>query len=75
MPQNFFVFSVSCKEWNVSFKSSTDMTSHLELPSILLKWVSKIVFHDTHIEMSKVWNYSFVFFHLSTDKHYRTGEG
>ena len=34
MPQNFFEFSVSHKEWNASFKSSMDITSHLELPSI-----------------------------------------
>ena len=34
MPQNFFEFSVSGKEWIVSFKSGTDITSHLELPSI-----------------------------------------
>ena len=34
MPQNIFEFSVSCKEWKASFKSSTDITLHLELPSI-----------------------------------------
>ena len=32
MPQNFFEFSVSHREWKASFKSSTYMTSHLELP-------------------------------------------
>ena len=34
MPQNFVEFLVSHKEWKASFKSNTDMTSHLELPSI-----------------------------------------
>ena len=34
MPQNFFEFLVSRKEWKASFKSSMDMTLHLELPSI-----------------------------------------
>ena len=33
IPQNLFEFSESLKEWNVSFKSSTDKTSHVELPN------------------------------------------
>ena len=34
MPQSSFEFSVSLREWKVSFRSSTDITLHLELPSI-----------------------------------------
>ena len=32
IPQCFFEFSDNLREWNVSFKSKTDNTSHLELP-------------------------------------------
>ena len=31
IPQYFCDFSDSCKEWKASFKSNTDITSHLEL--------------------------------------------
>ena len=54
------------------------MTSHLELPSIesiFQNWVSQIVLGNTHIEMSKVRNNSFVLGHFSTDELYRTGVG
>ena len=33
IPQYFLELSVNLSEWNASFKSSTDSTSHLELPS------------------------------------------
>ena len=33
LPQNLFKFSKILKEWNASFKSNTDRTSHLELPN------------------------------------------
>ena len=33
IPQYFCDFSDNHKEWNASFKSNTDMTSHLELPN------------------------------------------
>ena len=32
IPQYFLELLVNLSEWNVSFKSSTDNTSHLELP-------------------------------------------
>ena len=33
IPQYFCDFSDSLKEWKASFKSKTDITSHLELPN------------------------------------------
>ena len=33
IPQYFLELSVNLSEWNASFKSSTDNTSHLELPN------------------------------------------
>ena len=33
IPQYLFKFSESLKEWNASFISNTDKTSHLELPN------------------------------------------
>ena len=33
IPQYFLELSVNLSEWNVSFKSSTDSTSHLEPPN------------------------------------------
>ena len=32
IPQYFFAFFDNFSEWNASFKSNTDSTSHLELP-------------------------------------------
>ena len=33
IPQYFLELSVNLNEWNASFKSSTNSTSHLELPN------------------------------------------
>ena len=33
IPQYLFEFSKSPREWNASFKSKTDNTSHLKLPN------------------------------------------
>ena len=33
IPQYFLELSVNLSEWNVSFKSNTDSTSHLEPPN------------------------------------------
>ena len=33
IPQYFLELSVNLREWNASFRSSTDNTSHLELPN------------------------------------------
>ena len=33
IPQHLFEYSERLKEWNTSFKSNTDKTSHLELPN------------------------------------------
>ena len=33
IPQYFFEFSDNHNEWNTSFKSNTNSTSHLELPN------------------------------------------
>ena len=42
-------------------QTSTNITSHLELPSI------EVILSNTHVKMSKVHDYSLVFGHLSAD--------
>ena len=48
IPQYFLEFSDNLKEWNASFKSRTDSTSHLELPNTenvsLSKGYAKLIF-------------------------------
>ena len=48
IPQYFFEFSDNLREWNASFKSKTDNTSHFELPSTenvsLTKGYAKLFF-------------------------------
>ena len=60
---NFFEFSDSISEWNVSVKPSTNNTSHLELPNkvkyVLQQRLWQIVFSYLHIQMSEISHNSF----------------
>ena len=58
------LISESLKEWNASFRSKTDSTSHLELPSIknvsLSKGYTRLSLAILTFQMPEIHYYSFV---------------